>query len=92
MMVNGQFSSRDFSLTLCNHPSYINGYHELLRQSRFHSTQALPAISLVILETVPNKHDRHFHAFVHQFYDEIQALFFPTFPKSALVPGSNEYI
>ena len=94
MMVDGQHSSRDFSLTLCNRTSYINGYHELLRKFLFRSTHTLPAIGLAILEAVPNKHNRRFHAMAHKFFDEIQVLlgqdgvlFFPTFPKSAPVHG-----
>jgi fatty acid amide hydrolase 2 len=94
MMVDGQLSSRDFSLTLCNRTSYLNGYHELLRKFLFRSTHTLPAIGLAILEAIPNKYNKRFHKLAHKFYDEIQVLlgndgvlFFPTFPKSAPVHG-----
>ncbi|CAF3277487.1 unnamed protein product [Rotaria socialis] len=94
MMVDGQMSTRDFSLTLCNRTSYLNGYHELLRKFLFRSTHTLPAIGLAILEAVPNKYNEHFHKLAHKFYDEIQillgnngVLFFPTFPQSAPVHG-----
>ncbi|UJR16507.1 hypothetical protein I4U23_003409 [Adineta vaga] len=92
MMVDGQLSSRDFSLTLGNRTSYINGYHEVLRKILFRSTHTLPAIGLAILEAVPNKYNKRFHELAHKFYDEIQVLlgddgvlFFPTFPVSAPV-------
>ena len=92
MMVDGQLSSRDFSLTLCNRTTYLNGYHEMLRKFLFQSTHTLPAIGLAILEAIPNKHNKRFHKLAHKFFNEIQALlgndgvlFFPTFPKSAPV-------
>ena len=94
MMVDGQLSSRDFALTLCNRTSYVNGYHELLRKFLFRSTHTLPAIGLAILEAVPNKYNKYFHQLAHKFYNEIHVLlgadgvlFFPTFPKSAPVHG-----
>ncbi|CAF1079220.1 unnamed protein product [Adineta ricciae] len=92
MMVDGQLSSRDFSLTLCDRTSYLNGYLELLRKFSFRSTHTLPAIGLAILEAVPNKHNKYFHRLAHKFFDEIQSLlgddgvlFLPTFPVSAPV-------
>jgi fatty acid amide hydrolase 2 len=94
MMVDGQLSSRDFSLSLCNRTSYVNGYSELLRKFLFRSTHTLPAIGLVIIESIPNKHNKHFHTLAHKFYDEVQTLlgndgvlFFPTFPTSVPVHG-----
>ncbi|UJR29943.1 hypothetical protein I4U23_017490 [Adineta vaga] len=94
MMVDGQLSSRDFSLTLFNSTSYIKGYHELLRKFLFRSTHTLPAIGLVILEALPNKYNKRFHKLAHKFYDEIQVLlgndgilFLPTFPQSAPLHG-----
>ena len=94
MMVDGQLSSRDFSLTLGNRTSYINGYYELLRKFSFRSTHTLPAIGLAILEAVPNKYNKYFHALAHKFFDEIQVmlgndgiLFFPTFPTPVPVHG-----
>lgn len=94
MMVDGQLSSRDFSLTLCNRTSYVNGYHELLRKFLFRSTHTLPAIGLAILEAIPNKYNQRFHKMAHKFHNEIQTLLgddgvllFPTFPKSAPVHG-----
>jgi fatty acid amide hydrolase 2 len=94
MMVDGELSSRDFSLTLCNRTSYLNGYHELLRKFLFRSTHTLPAIGLSILEALPNKYNKRFHKIAHKFFDEIQVLLgdngillFPTFPQSAPVHG-----
>jgi fatty acid amide hydrolase 2 len=94
MMVDGQLASRDFSLTLCNRKSHLNGYRELLLKFLFRSTHTLPAIGLAILEAVPNKHNKRFHKVAQQFYNEIQALlgddgilFLPTFPQSAPVHG-----
>ncbi|CAF3122714.1 unnamed protein product [Rotaria sp. Silwood2] len=94
MMVDGELSSRDFSLTLCNNTAYINGYHELLKKILFRSTHTLPAIGLLILEALPNKYNRRFHSLAHKFFDEIQVLLgddgvllFPTFPQSAPVHG-----
>jgi fatty acid amide hydrolase 2 len=94
MMVDGQLSTRDFSSTLTNGKSYLNGYHELLRKFLFRSTHTLPAIGLVILEAIPNKYNKHFHTLAHKFYNEIQVLlghdgvlFFPTFPTSVPVHG-----
>ncbi len=93
-MVDGQLSSRDFSLTLGNRISHLNGYKELLRKFLFRSTHTLPAIGLAILEAVPNKYNRRFHKLAHKFYDEIQVLlsdngvlFFPTFPTPVPVHG-----
>jgi fatty acid amide hydrolase 2 len=94
MMVDGQLSTRDFSSTLCNNTSYLNGYHELLRKFLFRSTHTLPAIGLCILEALPNKYNTRFHKLAHKFFDEIQSLlgddgvlFFPTFPQSAPYHG-----
>ncbi|CAF3822315.1 unnamed protein product [Adineta steineri] len=94
MMVDGELSSRDFSLTLCNRTSYLNSYQELLRKFLFRSTHTLPAIGLAILEAVPNKHNKRFHALAHKFHDEIQSLlgdngvlFLPTFPTPVPVHG-----
>ncbi|CAF3520795.1 unnamed protein product [Rotaria sp. Silwood1] len=94
MMVDGELSSRDFSLSLCNNTSYVNGYHELLKKFLFRSTHTLPAIGLLILEALPNKYNKRFHRLAHKFFDEIQVLLgndgillFPTFPQSAPVHG-----
>ena len=88
MMVDGQLASRDFSLTLGNRLSYLNGYREMLRKFLFRSTHTLPAIGLAILEAVPNKHNARFHVMAHKFFSEIQVLLghdgvllFPTFPQ-----------
>ena len=92
MMVNGELCSRDFALTLTSNKSHINGYYELLQKSLFRSKHTLPAIGLVILEAVPNKHNKRFQELALKFYDEIRVLlgndgvlFFPTFPQSAPV-------
>ncbi len=94
MMVDGQLSSRDFSLTLCNNKSYLNGYHELLQKFLFRSTHTLPAIGLCILEALPNKYNKRFHKIAHKFFNEIEVLLgddgvllFPTFPQSAPYHG-----
>jgi fatty acid amide hydrolase 2 len=94
MMVDGQLSSRDFSITLRGDKAYLNGYHELLRKFLFRSTHTLPAIGLVILEALPNKYNKRFHRIAHKFFDEIQVLLgndgvllFPTFPQSAPYHG-----
>lgn len=94
MMVDGQMSCRDFSLTLANRTSYVNGYHELLRKFLFKSTHTLPAIGLVILEALPNRYNQRFHRLAHKFFEEIQILlgddgilFFPTFPQPVPIHG-----
>lgn len=94
MMVDGQLSSRDFSLTLTNRTAYLNGYRELLRKFLFQSTHTLPAIGLVVLEALPNRYNQRFHRLAHKFFDEIQALlgndgilFFPTFPQPVPIHG-----
>jgi len=94
MMVDGQMSTRDFSLTLCNRTSYLNAYRELLRKFLFRSTHTLPAIGLAILEALPNKYNRRFHRLSHKFFDEIQSLlgddgilFLPTFPQPVPIHG-----
>lgn len=94
MMVDGKLASRDFSLTLNDRQSYLNGYHELLNKFLFRSTHTLPAIGLAILEAVPNKYNSLFHKMAHKFFEEIQlllgndgVLFFPTFPQPVPVHG-----
>ena len=74
MMVDGQLSSRDFSLSLSDSKTYLNGYHELLRKFLFRSTHTLPSVALLILETLPNKYNKRFHKLAHKFFDEIQVL------------------
>jgi len=94
MMVDGQLSSRDFSLALCNNKSYLNGYHELLQKFLFRSTHTLATICLLIVEAVPNKHNKRFRELAHKFFNEIEVLLgddgvllFPTFPQSAPYHG-----
>jgi fatty acid amide hydrolase 2 len=94
MMVNGQLSSKDFSLTLSNDATYVNGYHELLQKFLFRSKHTLATICLLIVESLPNKHNKRFRELAHKFFDEIQillgddgVLLFPTFPQSAPYHG-----
>lgn len=89
-MVNGELSSRDFSHSLANGRSPLNGYKELLRKCFFRSPHTFPTIALLILESIPNKGNRRFHSLASKIVEEIQVLlgengvlFFPTFPQSA---------
>ncbi len=90
MMVDGQLSSRDFSVALCKNASYINGYHELFKKFLFRSTHTFPTICVLILEALPNKHNKRFREIALKFFEEMQVLLgndgvllFPTFPQSA---------
>jgi fatty acid amide hydrolase 2 len=94
MMVDGQLSSRDISLSLANYRSHVNGYAELVRKCFRRSTHTWPSIALLILEGVPNASNKHFHRLAQQFFEEMQSLlgdngvlFFPTFPRSAPIHG-----
>ena len=90
MMVDGQLCSRDFSLTLSDHKTHVNGYYELFRKCFLSSPHTFPSIALVILEAVPNKYNQKFQSLAHKTFEEIQTLLgddgvllFPTFPQSA---------
>jgi fatty acid amide hydrolase 2 len=90
MMVDGQLSSRDFAAALCKDASYTNGFHELLQKFLFRSTHTFPTICLLILESLPNKHNKRFREIARKCFEEMQVLlgndgvlFFPTFPQSA---------
>jgi fatty acid amide hydrolase 2 len=94
MMTDGQLSSREYSLLLGNGTSYVNGYHELLQKLLFRSPHTLPAICMLIVEALPNKHNKRFQKLAHKVFDEMQVLlgdngvlFFPTFPQSAPYHG-----
>ncbi|CAF2073998.1 unnamed protein product, partial [Rotaria magnacalcarata] len=94
MMVNGELSSRDFSLAIRDHTAHTNGYLESLKKLFFRSTYVLATIGLAIVEALLMKHNKRFHKVAHKFYEEIQILlgddgilFFPTFPQSASVHG-----
>lgn len=90
MMVDGHLFTRDFSFTLADHKSYVNGYYELIRKCFRCSPHTLPSIALVIIESIPNKSNRRFQELAHKTFEEIQTLLgddgvllFPTFPQSA---------
>lgn len=105
MMLDGQTSTRDFSMALCKNSGSVNGAHEFLQKFLFRSTHTLATLCMLILAALPNKHNRRFRDLAHQLYEEIQVLlgedgvlFFPSFPQSApyhgwpLIQNTVDYI